>query len=186
MLCLSAHTARPSFGRSTCASCVDHSGLEGVSSSSAHSAGKFWDPALSGIRSQVDCSDPRTLGPYMNTGVEMASRRPSRLSPPHRRGSLGPQRLVIVPEGTWYRFDPPNEVKVMTVTPQPTDHSIEHRLTGWPESAAAGVDDAESIALQTASARPMRSIVSSTASMSPVRNVVFMQIMRNVFMPNIG
>lgn len=43
---------------------------------------------------------------------------------------LGPQQLVIVPERTWHRFDTPDEVKVMTVTPQPTDHSIEHPLTG--------------------------------------------------------
>jgi uncharacterized cupin superfamily protein len=30
--------------------------------------------------------------------------------------------LVVVPQGTWHRFDTPDEVKVLSVTPQPTDH----------------------------------------------------------------
>jgi uncharacterized cupin superfamily protein len=30
--------------------------------------------------------------------------------------------LVVIPQGTWHRFDTPDEVKVLSVTPQPTDH----------------------------------------------------------------
>jgi uncharacterized cupin superfamily protein len=30
--------------------------------------------------------------------------------------------LVVVPQGTWHRFETPDEVKVLSVTPQPTDH----------------------------------------------------------------
>jgi len=36
---------------------------------------------------------------------------------------LGSGDLVIVPRGTWHRFETPNDVKLMSVTPQPTDHS---------------------------------------------------------------
>lgn len=35
--------------------------------------------------------------------------------------------LLVVPQNTWHRFESPRGVKVMTVTPQPTDHSIQ-----WP------------------------------------------------------
>ena len=31
--------------------------------------------------------------------------------------------LTVVPEGTWHRFHAPAGVTVLTVTPQPTDHS---------------------------------------------------------------
>ncbi len=31
--------------------------------------------------------------------------------------------LAVVPEGCWHRFRAPDGVTVMTVTPQPTDHS---------------------------------------------------------------
>ncbi|MEM8707016.1 MAG: cupin domain-containing protein [Actinomycetota bacterium] len=31
-------------------------------------------------------------------------------------------QFVIVPQGTWHRFHTPDGVKVMTITPQPTDH----------------------------------------------------------------
>jgi len=37
--------------------------------------------------------------------------------------SLGSGELVVVPEGTWHRFETPEFVKVLSVTPQPTDHS---------------------------------------------------------------
>ena len=33
--------------------------------------------------------------------------------------------LVVVPQNTWHRFETTDEVKVMTVTPQQTDHSVE-------------------------------------------------------------
>lgn len=36
--------------------------------------------------------------------------------------TLGPMQMVIVPQGVWHRFSTPDGVKVMTVTPQPTDH----------------------------------------------------------------
>jgi uncharacterized cupin superfamily protein len=39
--------------------------------------------------------------------------------------SLAAGTLVVVPEGTWHRFETPEFVKVMSVTPQPTDHSSE-------------------------------------------------------------
>ncbi len=39
--------------------------------------------------------------------------------------SLDAGTLVIVPEGTWHRFETPEFVKVLSVTPQPTDHSSE-------------------------------------------------------------
>ena len=32
-------------------------------------------------------------------------------------------QLVVVPENTWHRFESPKAVKVLTVTPQPTDHA---------------------------------------------------------------
>lgn len=34
--------------------------------------------------------------------------------------------LVVVPEGTWHRFETPLFVKLLSVTPQPTDHSDVH------------------------------------------------------------
>jgi len=37
--------------------------------------------------------------------------------------ALGPGDLMVVPMGTWHRFETPDGVKIMTVTPQPTDHS---------------------------------------------------------------
>lgn len=37
--------------------------------------------------------------------------------------TLGPGELMVVPKGTWHRFETPDGVKIMTVTPQPTDHS---------------------------------------------------------------
>ena len=34
-------------------------------------------------------------------------------------------QLHVVPQNTWHRFETPRGVKIMTVTPQPTDHSID-------------------------------------------------------------
>ena len=31
--------------------------------------------------------------------------------------------FVVVPQGTWHRFETPEGVKVLSVTPQPTDHT---------------------------------------------------------------
>ena len=33
--------------------------------------------------------------------------------------------LLVVPKNTWHRFKTSKAVKIMSVTPQPTDHSIE-------------------------------------------------------------
>jgi mannose-6-phosphate isomerase-like protein (cupin superfamily) len=38
---------------------------------------------------------------------------------------LGPREFLVVPQGVWHRFETPDRVKVLTVTPQPTDHSVE-------------------------------------------------------------
>jgi mannose-6-phosphate isomerase-like protein (cupin superfamily) len=39
-----------------------------------------------------------------------------------KSGRLGRGDLVVVPQGTWHRFETPVGVKVLSVTPQPTDH----------------------------------------------------------------
>ena len=36
--------------------------------------------------------------------------------------------LLIVPQNTWHRFETPIGVKIMTATPQPTDHSVSQPL----------------------------------------------------------
>jgi uncharacterized glyoxalase superfamily protein PhnB/mannose-6-phosphate isomerase-like protein (cupin superfamily) len=41
--------------------------------------------------------------------------------------------LIVVPAGTWHRFETPGMVKVITVTPQPGDHQVERPT---PESSA--------------------------------------------------
>ena len=38
---------------------------------------------------------------------------------------LEAMELIVVPQGTWHRFETPNRTQVMTVTPQPTDHSVD-------------------------------------------------------------
>jgi len=38
------------------------------------------------------------------------------------RHSLSSNELLIVPQNVWHRFETPRGVKVMSVTPQPTDH----------------------------------------------------------------
>lgn len=40
-----------------------------------------------------------------------------------RAAELAAGELVIVPQGTWHRFETPDEVTVLSVTPLPTDHS---------------------------------------------------------------
>jgi mannose-6-phosphate isomerase-like protein (cupin superfamily) len=40
-----------------------------------------------------------------------------------RPGRLTTGAFVVVPEGTWHRFETPEGVKILSVTPQPTDHS---------------------------------------------------------------
>lgn len=36
--------------------------------------------------------------------------------------TMGPGQLIVVPQNTWHRFDSPDGVRAMTVTPQPSDH----------------------------------------------------------------
>ena len=36
--------------------------------------------------------------------------------------------LLIVPQGIWHRFESPKGVKVLTITPQPTDHQVERPI----------------------------------------------------------
>lgn len=43
--------------------------------------------------------------------------------PTEMRMSAG--MLTVVPQGKWHRFRAPEGVTVLTVTPQPTDHSVE-------------------------------------------------------------
>ena len=42
-----------------------------------------------------------------------------------RPADLAARQLVVVPQGTWHRFETPDSVLVMSVTPQPTDHSTD-------------------------------------------------------------
>jgi len=39
---------------------------------------------------------------------------------------LSSGQLLVVPKGVWHRFESPKGVKVMTITPQPTEHRVEH------------------------------------------------------------
>ena len=38
---------------------------------------------------------------------------------------LAAGEIIVVPRGTWHRFETPDRVKVLSVTPQPTDHSAD-------------------------------------------------------------
>jgi mannose-6-phosphate isomerase-like protein (cupin superfamily) len=40
-----------------------------------------------------------------------------------RGADLTGGEFVVVPQGTWHRFETPEGVKILSVTPQPTDHS---------------------------------------------------------------
>jgi len=42
---------------------------------------------------------------------------------------LTTSQFVVVPGGVWHRFDTPEAAKIMTITPQPTDHMLEHPST---------------------------------------------------------
>ena len=39
-----------------------------------------------------------------------------------RAHPMGPGDLIVVPQRTWHRFETPDAVKVLSVTPQPTEH----------------------------------------------------------------
>jgi mannose-6-phosphate isomerase-like protein (cupin superfamily) len=38
---------------------------------------------------------------------------------------LAEKELVVIPAGMWHRFEGSERLKVMTITPQPTEHSLE-------------------------------------------------------------
>ena len=42
-----------------------------------------------------------------------------------QRKKLSSGQILVVPKGVWHRFESPDGVKVMTTTPQPTEHSTE-------------------------------------------------------------
>ena len=39
---------------------------------------------------------------------------------------LNQGEMIVVPEGAWHRFETPQGVKVLAVSPQPTDHRLDH------------------------------------------------------------
>ncbi len=39
--------------------------------------------------------------------------------------TMGAGELIVVPQSTWHRFESPGPVKVITFTPQPTDHQVD-------------------------------------------------------------
>ncbi len=45
---------------------------------------------------------------------------------------LAAMELVVVPQGTWHRFETPERTQVMAVTPQPTDHSLDRPVRDRP------------------------------------------------------
>ena len=42
-----------------------------------------------------------------------------------QRNNLSTGQMLVIPKGIWHRFESPDGIKVMTITPQPTEHSIE-------------------------------------------------------------
>ncbi|MGR3982976.1 cupin domain-containing protein [Pseudoalteromonas sp. 1181_04] len=42
-----------------------------------------------------------------------------------QRNTLFSGQMLVIPKGVWHRFESPNGGKVMTITPQPTEHSLE-------------------------------------------------------------
>lgn len=42
--------------------------------------------------------------------------------------SMSAMQLVVVPADTWHRFHAPDRVQIMTITPQPTEHTVEDPL----------------------------------------------------------
>ena len=45
-----------------------------------------------------------------------------------QRNNLAIGEILIVPKDIWHRFESPDGVKIMTITPQPTEHSISHPI----------------------------------------------------------
>ena len=71
-----------------------------------------------------------TLGDYRDCAIFLAHYAGNSEWERHTNGdeiaNFMPQgTLLVVPQNIWHRFESPKGVKVMTITPQPTDHSIE-------------------------------------------------------------
>ena len=47
-----------------------------------------------------------------------------------RSAELTAGEIIIVPQGTWHRFETPEEVMILSVTPLPTEHSSERPSPG--------------------------------------------------------
>ncbi|MBM7131285.1 cupin domain-containing protein [Dyella mobilis] len=45
------------------------------------------------------------------------------------RHFLAADELIVVPQGMWHRFEGSERLKVMTITPQPTEHRLETPAT---------------------------------------------------------
>ncbi|GAC21996.1 cupin domain-containing protein [Paraglaciecola arctica] len=45
-----------------------------------------------------------------------------------KRNNLSSGQMLVIPKGVWHRFESANGVKVMTITPQPTEHSTERPI----------------------------------------------------------
>lgn len=41
------------------------------------------------------------------------------------RFSLAANELIVIPKGIWHRFEVSEQLKVMTITPQPTEHRLD-------------------------------------------------------------
>ena len=46
-----------------------------------------------------------------------------------QRNKLSSGQMLVIPKGVWHRFESPSGVKVMTITPQPTEHSTERPVS---------------------------------------------------------
>jgi len=45
-----------------------------------------------------------------------------------QRNTLSAGQILVIPKGVWHRFESPLGVKLMTITPQPTEHSVERPI----------------------------------------------------------
>ena len=42
-----------------------------------------------------------------------------------RRNNLSSGQIFVIPKGIWHRFESTESIKIMTITPQPTEHCTE-------------------------------------------------------------
>lgn len=76
-----------------------------------YSGSSEWERHLNGDEI-VYALDGTTTVVLLNAGVE-------------EQIPLAAGELVVVPQGRWHRFDGSKSLKVMSVTPAPTDHTLE-------------------------------------------------------------